>query len=64
MLALIVVLIFSLMLITIKCISYWIGILVTIQWMQENNMPQPNNRKRAELTKYVVLNLFKKSRFY
>lgn len=45
--------------VSIKCFGYWIGLLVTIRWMEMNHMPQPSDRERAEITKWVIANLSK-----
>ncbi|GEM_PF-3060310 len=48
-----------LLLVSIKCLANWIGLLVTIRWMQINKMPQPSDQQRLELTKWVALNIFR-----
>ena len=43
--------------ISAKCLGYWIGLLVTIRWMEINGMPQPSDSEREEITKWVITNL-------
>lgn len=42
---------------TVKCLGYWIGLLVTIRWMEMKNMPQPSDSERAEITEWVLSNI-------
>lgn len=46
-----------LVVITVKCLGYWIGLLVIIRWMEMNNMPQPSDRERAEITEWILSNI-------
>lgn len=43
-------------------IKYWslkVGLMATIAWMEENKMPQPNDEKRRDLSKWVMANMWK-----
>lgn len=54
-----IVVLITFLAITTKCLGYWIGLLVTIRWMEINHMRQPSDNERAEITKWVVANIFK-----
>ena len=45
--------------VSVKCLGYWIGLLVTIRWMEINHMPQPSDKERNEITRWVIANLVK-----
>jgi hypothetical protein len=48
-----------LLIVSIKYLGNWIGLLVTIKWMQINKMPQPSDQQRREITKWVASNILK-----
>ena len=43
----------------LKCLGYWIGLLVMIRWMEMNDMPQPSDSERLAITKWVIFNIIK-----
>lgn len=45
--------------VAIKYWGCWIGLCVLIRWMEYNQMTQPSDSKRRELTEWVISNIWK-----
>lgn len=46
-------------LVAIKCFSYWVGLLLLSRWLEINGVPQPSDDTRREIIKWVASNILK-----
>lgn len=44
---------------SVKCLGYWIGLLVLVRWMETKKMPQPSDEERKELVRWVASNILR-----
>lgn len=45
--------------VSLKCLGYWIGLLIIVRWMEINQVPKPSDSKLREIAKEVIDNLVK-----